>query len=108
MTPGSCQVMKKRGEENEIGCCFRESTRPSPSISATVVDADIMPWTLDTILTEFTVGTSPLVRQATCVWLLSLLKHAGKHPGIQVCFHGYTGCVFHNRGGIFSFVSRGS
>ena len=75
----------------------------SLSLSATVVDADIMSWTLDTIMTEFTVGTSPLVRQAACVWLLSILKHAWKHPGIQVCCHGYTDCVFHNHGYIFCF-----
>lgn len=75
----------------------------SLSLSATVVDADIMSWTLDTIMTEFTVGTSPLVRQAACVWLLSILQHAWKHPGIQVCRHGYTDCVFDNHGYIICF-----
>ena len=78
----------------------------SLSLSATIVDADIMSWTLDTIMTEFTVGTSPLVRQAACVWLLSILQHAWKHPGIQVCRHGYTDCVFYKYG--YSFVSRDS
>ena len=43
-----------------------------------------MSWTLETLLTEF--ATSPLatVRQAACVWLLALLKHAGNHPDVQV------------------------
>ena len=51
-----------------------------------VVDYEIMGWTLETILTKFAVGTSPLVRQASCVWLLTILKLAGKHPDIQVSY----------------------
>ena len=43
-----------------------------------------MGWTLETILSKFAVGTSPLVRQASCVWLLTVLKLAGKHPDVQV------------------------
>ena len=49
-----------------------------------VVDCEVMGWTLDRILTKFAVGTSPLVLQASCVWLLTILKLAGKHPDIQV------------------------
>ena len=49
-----------------------------------VADTEIMSWTLETVLTKFAVGTSPLVRQASCVWLLTVLKLAGKHPHFQV------------------------
>jgi hypothetical protein len=61
-------------------------------INYSVVDCEIMGWMLETILSKFTVGTSPLVRQASCVWLLTVLKLAGKHPDIQVleiicCMH---------------------
>lgn len=48
-----------------------------------------MKWTLETILTKFAIGTSPLVRQASCVWLLTVLKLAGKHPDIQVSLVEY-------------------
>lgn len=51
---------------------------------SSIVDCEIMGWTLETILTKFAVGTSPLVRQASCVWLLTVLKLTGKHPDIQV------------------------
>ncbi len=50
---------------------------------------DVMSQSLRNILTNYAVGTSPLVRQASCIWLLSLLKHAGKHPGIQVSCDGH-------------------
>lgn len=56
------------------------------SIASSVVDCEIMGWTLETILTKYAVGTSPLVRQASCVWLLTVLKLAGKHPDIQVSY----------------------
>ena len=55
-----------------------------------VVDCEIMGWTLETILSKFAVGTSPLVRQASCVWLLTVLKLAGKHPDIQVLSYAHT------------------
>ena len=53
------------------------------------VDCEIMGWTLETILSKFAVGTSPLVRQASCVWLLTVLKLAGKHPDVQVLMSSY-------------------
>ena len=40
---------------------------------------------LKELLSKFATGTSPVVRQSCCIWLLSILKHAAKHPGIQVC-----------------------
>lgn len=49
-----------------------------------MLDNDIMIWTLETILSKYTYGASAIVKQSSCVWLLSLLKFAGKHPEIQV------------------------
>ena len=49
-----------------------------------MVDREILPWTLESMLTKLVVGTSPVVRQSACVWLLSLLRHGGAHPGLQV------------------------
>lgn len=57
--------------------------------TCSVVDTEVMGWALETILTKFAVGTSPLVRQASCVWLLTALKLAGKHPDIQVMLYNY-------------------
>ncbi|XP_077980977.1 proteasome adapter and scaffold protein ECM29-like [Glandiceps talaboti] len=44
---------------------------------------DEMEWLLDTILTKYVTNQVPHVRQASCVWLLSLVKKSGSHPKIQ-------------------------
>jgi len=48
------------------------------------VSTSVMQEGLRELLSKFVSGTSPIVRQSCCIWLLSILKHAGKHPGIQV------------------------
>ncbi len=54
------------------------------SNSSAVVDAGTMPWTLEAILSQHVASPLALVRQSACVWLLSILRHAGKHPQVQV------------------------
>lgn len=49
-----------------------------------MVDADVMPQTLETILTDYVNSPLAVVRQSSCVWLLSILRHAKRHPGLQV------------------------
>ncbi len=53
-------------------------------LCSAVVDAGTMPWTLETILSQHVASPLALVRQSACVWLLSILRHAGKHPQVQV------------------------
>ena len=56
-----------------------------------VTSASVMEEGLRKLLSRFASGTSPIVRQSCCIWLLSILKHAAKHPGIQVKLNK---CVF--------------
>ena len=61
-------------------------TETDPKI--VLADPEAMPRALEDILSQYAVGTSPIVRQSVCIWLLSLLRHGGKHPGIQVPWAG--------------------
>lgn len=69
---------------NFVNCYHGLIYMPAYAHKLSVVDSEVMSQTLETILTKYAIGTSPLVRQASCVWLLTVLKLAGKHPDIQV------------------------
>ncbi|XP_077867837.1 proteasome adapter and scaffold protein ECM29-like [Saccoglossus kowalevskii] len=45
--------------------------------------ADEMEWVLDIVLRRYVTNEVPHVRQASCIWLLSLVKRSGAHPAIQ-------------------------
>ncbi|KAL5487417.1 hypothetical protein EMCRGX_G020012 [Ephydatia muelleri] len=47
------------------------------------VDDSIMKWTLDTLLTQFCISPAGQIRQAACVWLMCIIKHAGRHRELQ-------------------------
>ncbi|XP_070562742.1 proteasome adapter and scaffold protein ECM29-like isoform X2 [Ptychodera flava] len=53
------------------------------SVSEDDTTQDDMEWLLDTILSKYTINQVPHVRQASCLWLLSLVKKSGSHPAIQ-------------------------
>ena len=44
----------------------------------------VMAWAVETIMERYTQKASPIVRQAACVWLLSLVKHTSQHPDFPV------------------------
>ncbi|XP_075067043.1 proteasome adapter and scaffold protein ECM29 [Mixophyes fleayi] len=44
---------------------------------------DVVPWVLDQILGKHVVSVNPHVRQAACIWLLSLVKKLTKHQEIM-------------------------
>ncbi|XP_056135583.1 proteasome adapter and scaffold protein ECM29 [Lampris incognitus] len=44
---------------------------------------DIVPWVLNSILTKYIPSQNPHVRQAACIWLLSLVKKVGQHKEIK-------------------------
>lgn len=52
---------------------------------------DVVPWVLKSILSRYIPSQNPHVRQAACVWLLSLVKKLSQHKEITVG-------VFPNRG----------
>ncbi|KAK2816960.1 hypothetical protein Q5P01_025151 [Channa striata] len=43
---------------------------------------DVVPWVLNSILSKYIPSQNPHVRQAACIWLLSLVKKLGQHKEI--------------------------
>ncbi|XP_053185737.1 proteasome adapter and scaffold protein ECM29 [Scomber japonicus] len=43
---------------------------------------DVVPWVLNTILSKYIPSQNPHVRQAACIWLLSLVKKLSQHKEI--------------------------
>ncbi|XP_038626132.1 proteasome adapter and scaffold protein ECM29 isoform X2 [Tachyglossus aculeatus] len=44
---------------------------------------DVVPWVLDIVLNKYIVSPNPHVRQAACIWLLSLVKKLSSHKEIK-------------------------
>lgn len=51
---------------------------------------DVVPWVLNSILSKSVVSANPHVRQAACIWLLSLVKRLSQHKEIKVGLHRYS------------------
>uniref|UniRef100_I3JQE4 Ecm29 proteasome adaptor and scaffold n=3 Tax=Oreochromis niloticus TaxID=8128 RepID=I3JQE4_ORENI len=47
-----------------------------------VKNNDVVPWVLNAILTKYITSQNPHVRQAACIWLLSLVKKLSQHKEI--------------------------
>lgn len=45
---------------------------------------DVVPWVLNMILNKYIISQNPHVRQASCIWLLSLVKKLSQHKEIKV------------------------
>ncbi|NWI89256.1 ECM29 protein, partial [Pitta sordida] len=44
---------------------------------------DVVPWVLDLILNKHIISPNPHIRQAACIWLLSLVKKLSTHKAIK-------------------------
>uniref|UniRef100_A0A8C0EF75 Ecm29 proteasome adaptor and scaffold n=1 Tax=Bubo bubo TaxID=30461 RepID=A0A8C0EF75_BUBBB len=44
---------------------------------------DVVPWVLDLILTKHIISPNPHIRQAACIWLLSMVKKLSTHKAIK-------------------------
>ncbi|KAJ7335387.1 hypothetical protein JRQ81_013328 [Phrynocephalus forsythii] len=53
----------------------------TPSVDVKV--NDVVPWVLDVILNKHIVSPNPHIRQASCIWLLSLVKKLSTHKEIK-------------------------
>lgn len=45
---------------------------------------DVVPWVLQAILSTYIPSQNPHVRQAACIWLLSLAKKLNRHAEVKV------------------------
>lgn len=53
-------------------------------IFSDVKNNDIVPWVLSSVLSKYIPSPNPHVRQAACIWLLSIVKKLSHHKEIQV------------------------
>lgn len=44
----------------------------------------MVPWVLDVILNKHIISPNPHVRQAACIWLLSLVRKLSTHEEVKV------------------------
>lgn len=47
---------------------------------------DVVPWVLEVILSKHIISPNPHVRQAACIWLLSLVRKLSTHVEVKVSF----------------------
>lgn len=72
-------------EQNRSTVCFITDT--SSFIFLPYLDVknnDVVPWVLNSILSKYITSQNPHVRQAACIWLLSLVKKVSQHKEITV------------------------
>lgn len=49
----------------------------------------MVPWVLNSILSKYIPSQNPHVRQASCIWLLSVVKKLSQHKEIKVSVTWY-------------------
>ena len=57
---------------------------PPVSLSLGAKVNDVVPWVLDVILNKHIISPNPHVRQAACIWLLSLVRKLSTHSEVKV------------------------
>ncbi|XP_059409867.1 proteasome adapter and scaffold protein ECM29-like isoform X1 [Carassius carassius] len=71
---GSCS-----GAARDVWTCTEEQYCPPDNVK----NNDIVPWVLSSVLSKYIPSPNPHVRQAACIWLLSLVKKLSHHKEIQ-------------------------
>uniref|UniRef100_A0A672S6Q9 Proteasome-associated protein ECM29 homolog n=1 Tax=Sinocyclocheilus grahami TaxID=75366 RepID=A0A672S6Q9_SINGR len=71
---GSCS-----GAARDVWTCTDDQYCPPDS----KYNNDIVPWVLNSVLSKYISSPNPHVRQAACIWLLSLVKKLSHHKEIQ-------------------------
>ncbi|KAK7166459.1 hypothetical protein R3I93_006281 [Phoxinus phoxinus] len=71
---GSCS-----GAARDVWTCTEDQYCPPDNMK----NNDIVPWVLNSVLAKYIPSPNPHVRQAACIWLLSLVKKLSHHKEIQ-------------------------
>ncbi|XP_043096991.1 proteasome adapter and scaffold protein ECM29 [Puntigrus tetrazona] len=71
---GSCS-----GAARDVWTCTEDQFCPPDNVK----NNDIVPWVLSSVLSKYIPSPNPHVRQAACIWLLSLVKKLSHHKEIQ-------------------------
>ncbi|KAM9818443.1 proteasome adapter and scaffold protein ECM29 isoform 2-T2 [Syngnathus typhle] len=59
--------------------CTEEQYSPPSNVK----NNDVVPWVLNSVLSKYIPSQNPHVRQAACIWLLSLVKKLSQHKEIK-------------------------
>uniref|UniRef100_A0AAR2L2R4 Ecm29 proteasome adaptor and scaffold n=1 Tax=Pygocentrus nattereri TaxID=42514 RepID=A0AAR2L2R4_PYGNA len=68
------------GAARDVWTCTEDQYCPPQNVK----NNDVVPWVLSSILSKYIVSQNPHVRQAACIWLLSLVKKLSEHKEIRV------------------------
>ncbi|XP_066506558.1 proteasome adapter and scaffold protein ECM29 isoform X2 [Hoplias malabaricus] len=75
----SASVGTCSGAARDVWTCTEDQYCPPQNVK----NNDVVPWVLSSILSKYIVSQNPHVRQAACIWLLSLVKKLSDHKEIQ-------------------------
>ncbi|KAG7272777.1 hypothetical protein CRUP_036837, partial [Coryphaenoides rupestris] len=75
----SAAVGTSSGAARDPWTCTEEEYSPPDNVKSN----DMVPWVLNSVLSRYIPSQNPHVRQAACIWLLSLVKKLGNHKEIK-------------------------
>uniref|UniRef100_A0A8K9WXF1 Ecm29 proteasome adaptor and scaffold n=1 Tax=Oncorhynchus mykiss TaxID=8022 RepID=A0A8K9WXF1_ONCMY len=76
----SAAIGTSSGAARDPWTCTEEQYSPPDNVESN----DVVPWVLNSILAKYIPSQNPHVRQAACIWLLSLVKKLHQHKEIRV------------------------
>uniref|UniRef100_A0A665TL13 Ecm29 proteasome adaptor and scaffold n=1 Tax=Echeneis naucrates TaxID=173247 RepID=A0A665TL13_ECHNA len=75
----SAAIGTSSGAARDPWTCTEEQYSPPQNVK----NNDVVPWVLNSILSRYIPSQNPHVRQAACIWLLSLVKKLSQHKEIM-------------------------
>lgn len=75
----SAAVGTGSGAARDVWTCTEDQYLPPTNVKSN----DVVLWVLSSILSKYIVSQNPHVRQAACIWLLSLVKKLSEHKAIR-------------------------
>ncbi|KAK3507508.1 hypothetical protein QTP70_027439 [Hemibagrus guttatus] len=75
----SASVGTSSGAARDVWTCTEDQYCPPENVKSN----DVLSWALSAILSKYIVSQNPHVRQAACIWLLSLVKKLSQHKEIR-------------------------
>ncbi|XP_064782820.1 proteasome adapter and scaffold protein ECM29 isoform X2 [Oncorhynchus masou masou] len=75
----SAAIGTSSGAARDPWTCTEEQYSPPDNVQSN----DVVPWVLNSILAKYIPSQNPHVRQAACIWLLSLVKKLHQHKEIR-------------------------
>uniref|UniRef100_A0A3B5ATH9 Ecm29 proteasome adaptor and scaffold n=1 Tax=Stegastes partitus TaxID=144197 RepID=A0A3B5ATH9_9TELE len=76
----SAAIGTSSGAARDPWTCTEDQYSPPLNVK----NNDVVPWVLNSILSRYIPSQNPHIRQASCIWLLSLVKKLSQHKEITV------------------------